>query len=129
MPCDPNDVFLEQPDPVLEPANGMQVELICRVTEMYRTVWSVYIPFHNYTRRTESKLFNDYIATNFGIVTMISNRVDREQPLKINATVDNSGSTVQCIAIPPIPFVAYFCRGEVVTVTFFGKNHTAIEVI
>ena len=67
VPCDPNDVFLEQPDPVLEPANGMQVELICRVTEMYRTVWSVYIPFHNYTRRTESKLFNDYIATNLAL--------------------------------------------------------------
>ena len=122
-------MFLEQPDPVLEPANGMQVELICRVNEMYRTVWSVYIPFLNYTGRTERKLFNDFIASRFGFETMVSNRVDREKPLKINATVDNSGSTVQCIAIHPVLFVAYFCLGEVVTVTFFGKNHRAIEVI
>ena len=109
MACDPNDVFLEQPDPVLEPANGMQVELICRVNEMYRTVWSVYIPYLNYTRRTETKLFNDFIASHFGFETNVSNRVDREQPLKINATVDNSGSTVQCIGIGPNPFVAYLC--------------------
>ena len=127
MPCDPNDVFLEQPGPVLEPANGMQVELICRVNEMYRTVWSIYLPFWNVTRLTSNKRLNDFIATHCGIITMVSNRVDREKPLTINATVENSGSTVQCLAIGPIPFSPYYCRGEVLTVTFFGKKNTVIE--
>ena len=129
MPCDPNEVFLEQPGPVLEPANGMQVELICRVNAMYRTIWSLYLPFRNVTRLTSTKRLNDFLASRFGFITMVSNHVDREKPLTINATVDNSGSTVQCVAIP-IPFDPYYCRGEVLTVTFFGKKiHAVIEVI
>ena len=113
-------VFLEQPDPVVEPL-GTQVEVNCAVNSRFRTTWNILLPGSEIGLTTDTPLNIDF-AANRGIVTNISSTVNREPPLRINGTIGNSGITVQCTATNLMDgFLG--CAGRNFLVTFFGKGH------
>ena len=113
-------MFLEQPDPVVEPL-GTQVEVSCVVNSTFRTTWNILLPGRELGLATDT-LSNIDLAANRGFVTNISSTENREPPLRINGTIGNSGTTVQCRATNLMDSFLR-CPGRNFLVTFFGKGH------
>ena len=114
-------MFLEQPDPVVEPL-GTQVEVNCAVNSTFRTTWNILLPGRAFGLTTDSPSNINFLTANRGIVTNISSTENRKPPLRINGTIGNSGTTVQCIAISLMDIILR-CAGRNFLVTFFGKGH------
>ena len=116
--CD--NVIHEEPNPVLEPL-GTEVELQCRVDMAFRTAWIIVLPIDG---MASSEILSNiaFLTSSHGIVTEVSSTENREPPLRINGTIGNSGTTVQCNAIELAnPLTGSRCPGTVVPVTFHGK--------
>ena len=113
--CD--NVILEEPDPVLEPLGGQMV-LNCRVSMEYRTSWRV----DGSRLTTESQAFINSLHID-GIISESSSAENREPPLIVSRTVENSGTTFQCIAIEVEDAAAMVCDGRVVLLLFYGKGY------
>lgn len=118
------DVFLEQPDPVLEPVNvGIQVQLTCRVNMEYRIAWSVTLSGEMVASSTDSPGDLMFLISNHGIVSETSTAANREPSLTINGTMGNDQTRVQCIAITAEKPTRK-CPGREFLVTFYGKPCT-----
>ena len=112
----------EEPSPVLEPL-GTEVELHCRVDTSFRIEWIIFLPDSRDPARSNDAVIVASLATMHGIVTEASSAENREPPLRINGTIGNSGTTVQCEAINLAkPLAAARCRGTEVPVTFHGER-------
>ena len=117
--CD--NVIHEEPNPVLEPL-GTEVELQCRVDMAFRIEWIIFLPDSRNPARSNDALIVALLASMRGIVTEVSSADNREPPLRINGTIRNSGTTVQCEAISLAdPVRADRCPGTEVPVIFHGK--------
>ena len=119
--CD--NVIIEEPDPVLEPL-GTQVELNCSVDMAFRTAWRVILPGSPAvtTDRDREAAFA-FLANQSINVTEVSSTENREPPLRINGTIGNSGTTVQCIAMElDNLFEERVCPGTVIRMIFHGKH-------
>lgn len=112
-------MFLEQPDPVLEPI-GTQIELTCRVNMEYRIAWSITPRGEVVASSTDSLGDLAFLITDHGIVSEISTATNREPPLRINGTMDNDQIIVQCITIT-VEMPTRKCPGTELLLTFYGK--------
>ena len=119
--CD--NVILEEPDPVLEPL-GTQVKLKCRVDMVFRTAWRIILPGVPAVTTDRDREVAFAFLANHGIsMTEVSSAENREPPLRINGTIGNSGTTVQCIAIELYSlFEDRVCPGTAIRMTFHGKH-------
>ena len=106
---------------MLEPL-GTQVQLYCRVDMTHRTAWSITLPSvsSQIATSTETLTAVDFLAANHGIVTNVSSPENREPPLRINGTIENSETSVQCIAIDLMNPTAR-CQSAMVSAVFYGE--------
>ena len=92
--------------------------LNCAVSREYRTVWKIG-EFRQ--KDTDSQAFIDTTLRRRGIIAEVSTRENREPPLIINRTVENSRATVQCIAAS-LEDAATTCDSMAVLVVFYGER-------
>lgn len=108
---------------MLEPL-WAQVELNCRVDIAYKTAWSITLPGVASPTNTETPSSVDFLAANRGIVTEVSSAENHEPPLRINGTIGNSGTAVQCIAINLMDPTRR-CPSATVSAVFYGESALA----
>lgn len=113
------EVFLEQPEPVVMAPVGTQIELTCRVSMGYRTVWGVQLPGGTSVVAVETPALIANLLSR-GIVTELSTAENRNTPLIIGGTVEINQTTVQCLAVN-LSDEFMRCDGKEATVTFYGQ--------
>lgn len=117
-------MFLEQPEPVLEPL-GTEVQLTCQVNTTFRISWSITPRGETVASSTDSPGDLAFLITNHGFVSEISTAKNREPPLTVNGTMENDQVIVQCIAIT-VEEPTRKCPGIELVLAFYGKftGHT-----
>ena len=91
-------MFLEQPSGPVQGPLGDGVVLTCRVSTEHRTAWVITSPGQMLPVIADNSAAVEFLNT-MGIVTEVSSRGNREPPLNMNGTMENNGTTLQCIGI------------------------------